>query len=128
MNAIVMRRRTKRRGLHPVVRARIAATMPTRNPMSSVFLTHGLRAAVLAAAVAIAGCATPMPRKDDPHEAVNRKMFAFNEFADRVAIRPVAVAYRKVTNDTSRRLISNFFANLESPITLANDLLQANPK
>lgn len=80
---------------------------------------------ILVAAL-LAGCATPMPRKDDPLESFNRKMYAFNDFADRVAIRPVAVAYRKVTNPTSRTLISNFFANIESPITIANDLLQAN--
>ncbi|MBS0557542.1 MAG: VacJ family lipoprotein [Proteobacteria bacterium] len=77
-------------------------------------------------AVLLAGCAMPMPRKDDPLESFNRKMYAFNDLADRVAIRPVAVAYRKVTNPTSRTLISNFFANIESPITIANDLLQAN--
>ncbi len=81
-----------------------------------------------ACALALAACATPMPRNDDPYEKFNRKMYAFNEFADRVAIRPVAVTYRKVTNPTSRRLISNFFANLESPITIANDVLQGNPK
>ena len=79
--------------------------------------------------ILLAGCATPaMPRKDDPYENFNRKMYAFNDFADRVAIRPVAVGYRKVTNETTRRLISNFFANIESPITIANDILQANPK
>ena len=78
--------------------------------------------------ILLAGCATPMPRKDDPHEAFNRKMFAFNQFADRVAIRPVAVGYRKITNPKTRTLISNFFANVESPITIANDLLQANAK
>ena len=78
--------------------------------------------------ILLAGCATPMPRKDDPHEAFNRKMFAFNQFADRVAIRPVAVGYRKVTNQTTRTLISNFFANVESPVTIGNDVLQANPK
>jgi phospholipid-binding lipoprotein MlaA len=78
--------------------------------------------------ILLAGCATPMPRKDDPHEAFNRKMFAFNQFADRVAIRPVAVGYRKITNQKTRTLISNFFANVESPITIANDVLQANPK
>jgi phospholipid-binding lipoprotein MlaA len=78
--------------------------------------------------ILLAGCATPMPRKDDPHEAFNRKMFAFNQLADRVAIRPVAVGYRKITNQKTRTLISNFFANVESPITIANDLLQANPK
>jgi|SRR5579885_152516 len=83
--------------------------------------------AVAVFAVALAACATPMPRKDDPYENFNRKMYAFNDFADRVAIRPVAVGYRKVTNETTRRLVSNFFANIESPITIANDLLQANP-
>jgi phospholipid-binding lipoprotein MlaA len=76
----------------------------------------------------LAGCATPMPRKDDPWEGFNRKMYAFNDFADRTAIRPVAVGYRKVTNETSRRLISNFFNNIEAPITIANDVLQFNPK
>ncbi len=83
---------------------------------------------VLIAVLLAAGCATPMPRKDDPYESFNRKMYAFNDFADRVAIRPVAVGYRKVTNETTRRLLSNFFANIESPITIANDVLQANPK
>lgn len=80
------------------------------------------------AGILLAGCATPMPRKDDPLEHFNRKVYAFNDFADRVAIRPVAVAYRKVTNPTTRTMASNFFANLESPITIANDLLQANLK
>jgi phospholipid-binding lipoprotein MlaA len=89
-------------------------------PLLRKFAIPGLIAALLA------GCATPMPRKDDPLESFNRKMYAFNDFADRVAIRPVAVAYRKVTNPTSRTMISNFFANIESPITIANDLLQAN--
>jgi len=83
---------------------------------------------LLLIAVLLAGCATPMPRKDDPYENFNRRMYSFNAFADRVAIRPVAVGYRKITNETTRRLVSNFFANIESPITIANDLLQANPK
>lgn len=87
------------------------------------------RLALLAAAAAVlAGCATPMPRRDDPYEKFNRKMYAFNDFADRVAIRPVAVGYRKVTNETSRRLVSNFFANVESPITIVNDVLQGKVK
>jgi phospholipid-binding lipoprotein MlaA len=86
------------------------------------------RTLLILIAALLAGCATPMPRKDDPYETFNRKMYAFNDFVDRVAIRPVAVGYRKITNDTTRRLISNFFANIKSPITIANDLLQANPK
>ncbi len=84
--------------------------------------------AVAVALAVLAGCATPMPRKDDPLEKFNRKVYAFNDFADRAAIRPVAVGYRKITNRTTRTLVSNFFANVESPITIANDLLQANLK
>jgi phospholipid-binding lipoprotein MlaA len=106
--------------------ARIQA--PSVRFSSSLLLTRWLPAASVLLALLVAGCATPMPRKDDPYESFNRKMYAFNDFADRVAIRPVAVGYRKITNDTSRRLISNFFANIESPITIANDLLQVNVK
>jgi len=95
--------------------------------MMPLKLTGRLAALIIAFAV-LAGCATPMPRTDDPHEAFNRKMYAFNQLADRVAIRPVAVGYRKITNETTRRLISNFFANIESPITIANDILQGNAK
>jgi phospholipid-binding lipoprotein MlaA len=96
--------------------------------MPTSFLHRVLRGLPLVLILFAAGCATPMPRKDDPYEKFNRKMYAFNDFADRVAIRPVAVGYRKITNETSRRLISNFFANVESPITIANDVLQANAK
>src|SRR5262252_2322819 len=96
--------------------------------MPKISTTLARLAIVAAGAAVVAGCATPAPRRDDPYEKFNRKMYAFNDFADRVAIRPVAVGYRKITNETSRRLISNFFANIESPVTIANDLLQANPK
>ena len=96
--------------------------------MLTLILRPSRQMILLLIAALLAGCATPMPRKDDPYEPFNRKMFDFNQFADRVAIRPVAVGYRKITNETTRRLVSNFFANIESPITIANDLLQANPK
>ena len=96
---------------------------------STLFSPRWLRRLGLATlTVLLASCATPMPRTDDPLQNYNRKMYAFNDLADRVAIRPVAVGYRKITNETTRRLVSNFFANVESPITIANDLLQANVK
>jgi len=99
------------------------------NLMSNSPMPHVRPALIVLLAVVVAACAaTPMPRKDDPYENFNRKVYAFNDFVDRAAIRPVAVGYRKVTNNTTRRLVSNFFANVESPITIANDLLQANPK
>ncbi|MER3546419.1 MAG: ABC transporter [Rhodanobacteraceae bacterium] len=76
----------------------------------------------------VAGCATvPPPRTDDPLQNFNRKMYAFNYTADKIAIRPVAVAYRKVTTPNAREHISDFFSNVRLPITIVNDVLQAHP-
>ncbi|MBU6476934.1 MAG: VacJ family lipoprotein [Xanthomonadaceae bacterium] len=76
---------------------------------------------------ALAACAVAPPRTDDPLQNFNRKMFAFNQTADKVAIRPVAKAYVKVTGDKERVLISNFFANLRAPVTIINEVLQGRP-
>ncbi|MGH8146787.1 MAG: MlaA family lipoprotein [Rhodanobacteraceae bacterium] len=76
---------------------------------------------------ALSACAVAPPRTDDPLQPFNRKMFAFNQFADKVAIRPVAKAYVKVTGPKERVLISHFFANLRTPITIINEMLQGRP-
>jgi phospholipid-binding lipoprotein MlaA len=96
--------------------------------MSSAFRSLLTRSLPLVALVLLAGCAIAKPRTDDPHEKFNRSMFAFNNSLDKAVIRPVAVGYRKVTNDTIRRSVSDFFTNIHMPITVANDLLQARPK
>lgn len=98
--------------------------------MSDTFSKYPVLASVPIALIVllVAGCAAPMPRSDDPYEAFNRRMYAFNDYADRVAVRPVAQAYRTVTTQTMRRMASNFFANVETPITIGNELLQARPR
>jgi phospholipid-binding lipoprotein MlaA len=68
------------------------------------------------------------PRTDDPLQNFNRKMFAFNRVADKVAIKPVAKAYTKVTGPKERVLIGNFFSNLRTPVTIINEVLQGRPK
>lgn len=78
-------------------------------------------------AVALAACAIAPPRTDDPLQHFNRKMFKFNSVADKVAIRPVAKAYVKVTGPKERVLISNFFDNLRAPVTIINEALQGRP-
>ena len=78
--------------------------------------------------VVLAGCAICKPRTDDPLETVNRKIYAFNDSLDKAFIRPVAVAYRDVTNPPVRHSVSDFFSNIHLPITVANDLLQDRPK
>lgn len=84
--------------------------------------------AIAAAMLALAGCTIAKPRTDDRWENFNRKVYAFNDAADRTVIRPVAVGYRKVTSPNFRRVISNFFTNLRMPVTILNDLLQGEPK
>lgn len=88
-----------------------------------------LRIGSLALCLALlAGCTIAKPRTDDPWEGFNRRMYAFNQAADKAVIRPAAVTYRKVTSPNVRRLVSNFFANIRMPITIVNDLLQAEPR
>lgn len=77
-------------------------------------------------ALALAGCATTSGvGNSDPLEPVNRITFRFNNTLDRAMIRPVAKGYRQVTPAPVRRSVGNFFNNLESPIVIVNDLLQA---
>ncbi|MEO8459827.1 MAG: VacJ family lipoprotein [Dokdonella sp.] len=83
---------------------------------------------VLLIAAVLAGCSVAPPRSDDRFEPFNRKVYAFNDTLDKALIRPAAVVYRKVTTPDIRRLLSNFFANVRMPITIANDVLQAEPK
>ncbi|HET7562359.1 MAG TPA: VacJ family lipoprotein [Rhodanobacteraceae bacterium] len=93
--------------------------------------THHSRIAqwivVAGLAAVLAACAVAPPRTDDPLQKFNRKMFAFNRVADKVAIKPAAKAYVKITGPKERVLIGNFFSNLRSPITIINDVLQGRP-
>jgi len=96
--------------------------------MPSAFRSLAARSLPLLAVALLAGCSIAKPRTDDPYEKMNRHVFAFNNSLDKAIIRPVAVGYRKVTNPTIRRCMSDFFTNIRMPITVANDLLQARPK
>jgi phospholipid-binding lipoprotein MlaA len=96
--------------------------------LSSDFRRSLQRAGLAALVALLAGCTIAKPRTDDPWEKWNRKAFAFNQAVDKAVIRPVAMGYRHVTTPNMRRAISNFYTNVRTPITMANDLLQGNPK
>ncbi len=74
------------------------------------------------------GCAGTQNRYTDPErdpwEGFNRKVHAFNSSLDEHFMRPVAVAYDKVMPDPFQRGVSNFFRNLNFPVTVFNQLLQ----
>ena len=60
----------------------------------------------------------------DPWEKMNRRVFAFNEWADRYFLKPVATGYRWVTPSTVDQMVSRFFANAAEPSVIVNDFLQ----
>lgn len=61
---------------------------------------------------------------DDPFEASNRRVFAANQFLDRWILNPVARGYGRITPDAVERRLRCFFANLDEPPVIVNDLLQ----
>ena len=87
-------------------------------------IAHGGRLLALLA-LAVTGCATV--ERPDPLEQMNRGIFAFNEGLDRYALEPVATAWNFVIPGFVQDGIRNFYHNLEMPVVIANDVLQAKP-
>ena len=80
--------------------------------------------------VTLLGCAAAPAKKDprDPWERMNRSIYGFNTTVDHAVLRPVARGYKKVTPSFVRTGVSNFFDNLDYPVVILNDLLQARFK
>ena len=92
---------------------------------------------VVAAALSLVGCASTgnqQTASDDPHavndpwEGYNRKVFAFNDALDQAVGKPVVKGYRAVLPQGVRNGVHNFLSNLNSPVNLANQLLQGDLK
>lgn len=85
---------------------------------------RALFATVLAAT--LAGCATtPVPQGiQDPDEAANRQVHAFNLRLDRALVRPASGAYGSILPEQVKRGVANFANNLDAPGDVANNLLQ----
>jgi phospholipid-binding lipoprotein MlaA len=81
----------------------------------------------------ISGCAGTPPEAQserevlsDPFERLNRKIFAFNNTADRYLAKPISSGYKKVVPAPARKGVGNFFNNLDEIKTIVNSLLQGN--
>lgn len=92
-----------------------------------ILLTYrrDFRLALLLGLLLLTGCATA-PGNPDPFENTNRKVFAFNEQADRAVFAPLARGYRRTIPGPVRRAVSNVLANLGDVPGTVNAGLQGN--
>jgi phospholipid-binding lipoprotein MlaA len=66
--------------------------------------------------------------QNDPLEPFNRGVFQFNRVVDGLVLEPAARIYRMVTPQFFRTGVTNFLANLSTPVVFVNDVLQGEPK
>ncbi len=64
----------------------------------------------------------------DPLEPLNRAIFGFNRLVDGILFKPAAIVYNETLPDFAKTGVSNFIDNLFSPVTFANNVLQAEGK
>src|SRR5262249_34680318 len=70
---------------------------------------------------------TPPPGFWDPLEPLNRRTLRVNGVLDRWLFDPVTSAYAFVVPGPARLAVRRFLVNLNSPVVLANDVLQLAP-
>lgn len=80
----------------------------------------------LACTLAVAGCAAPPAPGgiNDPHEAENRAMHAFNVAADQHVLKPISRGFGRSGGGGAQQTVANFASNIELPGDVLNDLLQ----
>ena len=80
---------------------------------------------LLAATLAACGPAAVPSGINDPDEARNREVHAFNRSVDRAILRPTANTYSSILPEPVERGVSNFATNLDAPGDVLNNLMQA---
>lgn len=60
----------------------------------------------------------------DPWIDANQRVFGFNDFFDRILVRPVAMTYTTFVPRFARQGIGNFFSNINDINVFVNDVLQ----
>ncbi|MBQ8661227.1 MAG: VacJ family lipoprotein [Alphaproteobacteria bacterium] len=84
----------------------------------------GCAAVLMLGACAFDGKLQRPEAEADPYEAVNRKIFSFNEGFYENVMFPIARGYRKVTTPFIRERVRGVVSNLQEPVSAANHLLQ----
>ncbi|HEY3699257.1 MAG TPA: VacJ family lipoprotein [Spongiibacteraceae bacterium] len=86
-----------------------------------------LAASILTVSFGVVAAETT-PSNPDPWEPFNRKIYAFNDVADRYFLKPIAKGYDKVTPQFLEDGIHNIFSNVGEVGNILNSLLQAKFK
>ena len=83
----------------------------------------------MALSLALGACSTPSQdslAQNDPWEKTNRDIFDFDVKLDHAVARPIAKGYNDAVPQPVREGIHNAVTNLNSPVVLANDVLQGD--
>lgn len=72
--------------------------------------------------------ATQPDEVKDPFQPLNRKIFVFNDYIDRYALRPIAVQYQAKIPAEVRGSYRQFRGNLAEPWNATNQIIQWKPK
>lgn len=75
----------------------------------------------------LSGCAVTK-KQTESLERYNRSMYAFNQTVDRYIIKPVATVYDTVLPNPVKKGVTNFFDNVDTVSTIANNVLQLELK
>lgn len=97
--------------------------------------TFRLLVAVAVLTAPLLGCANRPPGgavdtygHNDPLEPTNRYFFRIDNAIDRHVVHPTASAYVRHVPPPVRSAVHNFLQNLDSPVLLANDMLEGKPR
>ena len=102
----------------------MSSPLPDTDAASATDVAPGVDADVLADVEP----ADPQAPVDDPWEGFNRHVHDFNNTADQLVFRPLAVGYDTVAPAPVKAGVSRFFANLGMPATAVNQALQGRPR
>lgn len=88
-------------------------------------VSRAARSSMIAVIMGFFFLATPVyAQTDDRWNSLNQRSFAFNDFFDKLIVKPVAITYTTFLPRFARQGIGNFFSNIDDINVLVNDLLQ----
>jgi phospholipid-binding lipoprotein MlaA len=83
-----------------------------------------IRLILLFTSLILSGCASTSNNSKDPLEGFNRGMYKFNDSLDKAILKPVAEGYDTVMPVPAKKMVHNFFSNIDDIFVTVNDLLQ----